>query len=293
MRRLFHGLFLSAAFFLFSSAPLFALDVPKRPNGYVSDYAKILSDSARQRLEQVLKDFEEKTSNQVLVATFPRLEGDALESYSIRLAEAWKPGQKGKDNGVILVIFKEDRKVRIEVGYGLEGVLTDALSRQIIENEIVPRFRAGDYDGGIEQAVAAILSATRGEYQPSPRLRLGSGIPFGQLIGPGFMIVQFLPAAVLWFLCLAGLVGSVAAVVTGSSFLVIPSVGILILGAFSLLLRPIFRQGFSNSSGLSGRGYYSGYGIGGLGGFGGGLGGGGGFSGGGGGFGGGGASGSW
>ncbi len=166
MRQLFRRLFLSFAFLLFCPTFVSALDVPKQPEGYVSDYANLLSDSTRSRLEQSLKDFEEKTGNQVLVATFPGLQGDSLESYSIRLAEAWKPGQKGKDNGVILLIFKEDRKVRIEVGYGLEGVLTDALCKLVIENEIAPRFRAGDYDGGIERAVAAILSATRGEYRP-------------------------------------------------------------------------------------------------------------------------------
>ena len=294
MRRPLRGWCFAAVLFLFGAAPLFALDVPKRAEGYVSDSAKMLSDSARQRLEQLLRDFEEKTSNQVLVATFPRLGGDSLESYSIRLAEAWKPGQKGKDNGVILVVFKEDRKVRIEVGYGLEGALTDALCRLIIENEIVPRFRAGDYDEGIEHAVSAILAATRGEYQASPRLKVGDGRSFIQLMALGLLIVQVLPTVVFGGLFLLGFLGAVAATVTGNSFLLVPSVSILILSVFGFLLRLVFQQGFSNSSGLSGRGYYRGYGMGGFGGFGGGgFGGDGGFSGGGGGFGGGGASGSW
>ncbi len=294
MRRITARLFFAALLLLSGAAPLFALDVPKRPEGYVSDYANLLSDSARSRLEQELKEFEEQTSSQVLVVTFPRLGGDSLESYSIRLAEAWKPGQKGKDNGVILLVFKEDRKVRIEVGYGLEGVLTDALSRVIIENEIVPRFQSGDYDGGIEHAVEAILSATRGEYRPSPRPRGASGQSLGRLIGPALLIGQFLPAVLLWFLCLAGVAGIVFSVSTANSFFMLPSMGLLILSVLSLFLRLFLRNGFFNSSGLSGRGYYRGYGTGGLGGFGGGFGGGGGgFSGGGGGFGGGGSSGSW
>ncbi len=114
MRHLFRGVLASSIFFLASPPILFALDVPKPPEGYVSDDARVLSASARARLEQVLKNFDDQTGNQVLVATFPRLAGEALEPYSIRLAEAWKPGQKGKDNGAILVVFTEDRKVRID-----------------------------------------------------------------------------------------------------------------------------------------------------------------------------------
>lgn len=103
-----------------------------------------------------------------MVATFPGLEGESLEDYSIRLAEAWKPGQKGKDNGVILLIFKEERAVRIEVGYGLEGVLTDAAAKLIIENEIIPSFRQGNFDEGVERGARAILAATQGEYEAPP-----------------------------------------------------------------------------------------------------------------------------
>ncbi|MBI3616393.1 MAG: TPM domain-containing protein [Candidatus Omnitrophica bacterium] len=285
MRHLLQGLFLSLFLSLFSAPSLFALDIPKRPEGYVSDYAKLLSGSARARLEQALRDFEDRTGNQVLVAVFPRLEGNALEDYSIRLAEAWKPGQKGKDNGVILLVFKEDRKVRIEVGYGLEGVLTDALCKGIIENEMVPRFRAGDYDGGIERGVTAILSAAQGEYRSSPSSRQEGWSSFKPALFVGFFISQILPMAVLWVLFLAGVSGVVASVVTGK---LIFSLYALFLGILPLVLRSFFPVVFANSSGLSGRGYYRGTGGGGFGGFGGG-----GFSGGGGGFGGGGASGSW
>jgi len=290
---LFRRLLLSVAFLLFCQTSVSALEVPKQPEGYVSDYAHLLSDSARSRLEQSLKDFEEKTGNQVLVAVLPGLQGDSLESYSIRLAEAWKPGQKGKDNGVILLIFKEDRKVRIEVGYGLEGVLTDALCKLIIENEIAPRFRAGDYDGGIEQAVAAILSATRGEYHPLPHSKRKNGFP-GQILVIGLFVAQFFPTGVLKFLFFTGILGVVAAAVTGKWVMAILGLYASVVSTLIFVMR-IFSSKV-NSSGLSGRGYYRGYGGGGFngGGFGGGFGGGGGgFSGGGGGFGGGGASGSW
>ncbi len=288
MRQLFRCLFLFFAFLLFCPAFVSALDIPKQPEGYVSDYANLLSDSTRSQLEQSLKDFEEKTGNQVLVATFPGLQGDSLESYSIRLAEAWKPGQKRKDNGVILLIFKEDRKGRIEVGYGLEGVLTDALCKLIIENEIAPRFRAGDYDGGIEQAVQAIFSATRGEYRQAKRSSRVHGVfwNFGTLL---LVFISFLPTVVLWFLSIVGILGTASSLFFGWPPLFV-GLGIFVVGLLGFIMQ--FLAARSNSSGLSGRGYYRGYGGSFSGGWGGGFGGGG-FSGGGGGFGGGGSSGSW
>ena len=157
---------LSFCFFL---PILSALEVPKRPDGYVTDRAGLLSSSSRENLEVVLRDFEEKTSNQIVVATFPSLEGNSLEDFSIRLADAWKAGDKKRDNGVIFLIFRNDRKIRIEVGYGLEGVLTDALSGQIIREVVAPYFRAGDYSGGILAGTDAIMKATQGEYKGLPK----------------------------------------------------------------------------------------------------------------------------
>src|SRR4029434_7530579 len=99
------------------------------------------------------------------VAIFPSLEGESLEDFSIRLATAWKVGRKGKDNGVLLLIFKDDRAIRIEAGYGLEGALPDAVSKSIIETKIIPEFRRGDFHAGIFSGVDAIMAATKGEYQ--------------------------------------------------------------------------------------------------------------------------------
>ena len=160
--------FLLAAFLLFLPV-LSALQVPPHADGYVTDRAGLLSPAARENLEVTLRAFDEKTSNQVVVATFPSLEGDSLEDFSMRLAEAWKAGQKRKDNGVIFLIFKNDRKIRIEVGYGLEGVLTDALSGQIISQVVAPYFRKGDYSGGILAGTDAIMKATQGEFKGLPQ----------------------------------------------------------------------------------------------------------------------------
>jgi len=152
---------------LFSST-LIALEVPQQPDGYVTDKAGLLSPSARARLEDILRSFETKTSNQVVVVTFPSLEGQTLEDFSMRLAETWKVGQKGKDNGVIFLIFKNDRKMRIETGYGLEGVLPDVIGGQIMSQVVAPRFRSGDYEGGIIAGVDAIIQATQGEFKGDP-----------------------------------------------------------------------------------------------------------------------------
>ncbi|HNX68103.1 MAG TPA: TPM domain-containing protein [Candidatus Omnitrophota bacterium] len=152
-----------------------ALQIPRSPDGYVTDKAGLLSPAARARLEETLKTFEDQTSNQVVVATFPSLEGASLEDFSIHLAEAWKAGQKGRDNGVIFLIFKNDRKIRIEVGYGLEGVLTDATSGQIIRGVVAPYFRKNDYEGGILAGTNAIMQATQGEFKGVPSKESGAG----------------------------------------------------------------------------------------------------------------------
>ncbi len=154
--------------FLLSSLS-FALEIPSTPTARVNDYAHLLDSSSHFELESKLKTFEEVTSTQLVVVTFPSLDGESLEDFSIRLAEKWKIGQKGKDNGAILLIFKNDHKLRIEVGYGLEGALPDATTKMIIENEIVPHFKNGDFKRGIFAGVDAMISATQGEYKASPQ----------------------------------------------------------------------------------------------------------------------------
>ena len=120
-----------------------ALRIPPPPDHRVNDYAGALAPADRDRLEQALIAREATSRNQVVVAIFRSLEGESLEDYSIRLAKAWRIGQKGLDNGVIFLVFLDDRKMRIEVGYGLEGSLTDAISSSILRDVVAPRFRAG------------------------------------------------------------------------------------------------------------------------------------------------------
>jgi len=148
------------------SITAFALDVPVHPTGRVTDLTGTLSAQEIASLDQKLDTFERETTNQIAVLLIPSLEGDPLEDYSIRLAERWKIGQQGRNNGVILLIVKNDRKLRIEVGYGLEGALPDGLAGAIIRDEITPRFRNGQFYQGVDAGTNAIIAAIRGEYKP-------------------------------------------------------------------------------------------------------------------------------
>ncbi|NDW07243.1 TPM domain-containing protein [Jiella pacifica] len=130
--------------------------------GRVVDEAGLLDPTGEAALADKLAAFEAKSSDQVVVVTVPDLQGNAIEDYGYRLGREWGIGQKGEDNGVILLVSRDDRKVRIEVGYGLEGTLTDALASTIIETDILPAFRSGDYPGGIEKGVDGILAVLSG-----------------------------------------------------------------------------------------------------------------------------------
>lgn len=269
----------------------FALDVPPL-TGRVVDLAHVLPPNTVESLTARLKAHEETTSNQVTVLVLPSLEGEPLESYSHRVATTWRLGQKGTDNGVLLLVAMKERKIRIEVGYGLEGALTDARSAQIIRGEIVPRFRAGDAPGGVAAGVDAILKTIEGTYQSTEKAapeqdtdvigQVVVAVIVGLIVGLGLMSVH-------------RLLGPVAG--TGLSVLLAPwLVPALITGGVTLLLLTLI-----GAAGAGGRGrgrhggddwiWYSsrsgGWGGGSIGS------GGGGFSGGGGGFGGGGASGNW
>ena len=140
-----------------------ALEVPAL-KARVNDYAGLLAPATKNQLEQALLEFEQSQSTQIVVLTVTSLEGESLEDYSMQVAEAWKVGQKDLDNGAILLISKNDRKIRIEVGYGLEGSLTDMLSGRIIREVIVPSFRAGKFDQGVASGVTAMMAAVKGEY---------------------------------------------------------------------------------------------------------------------------------
>ena len=171
-----------------------ALEVPKVA-GYVNDHAGHISSATELKIENFLRGFEASDSTQLVILTINSLEGEFLEEYSLRVAESWKLGQKDKDNGALLLIAKQERKMRIEVGYGLEGKLTDLFAGRIIDNEIKPRFKAGDFEGGIIAGVTSMAEAVRGEYQGTGTTsRKKKRNPLGSLalllfLGPGLMLL--------------------------------------------------------------------------------------------------------
>jgi uncharacterized protein len=175
---------LIAAFFAFLPAKSQAAEViPPKPDRYFNDYAGVVSKSAALRFNEQLAQFERETSDQVVVAIFPKMQSDSdIADYTQRVAQAWGVGQKERRNGVVLFVFVQNRKMFIQVGYGLEGALPDITAFDITEYKMKPRFRNGDYEGGIETGIDSIFKAIRGEYKVSgntvaERNRRGGGAP--------------------------------------------------------------------------------------------------------------------
>lgn len=140
--------------------------IPPKPPGYFNDYAGVVSKEAAHRFNERLAQFERDTSNQVVVAVFPKMQSDSdIADYTQRVAQAWGVGEKDRRNGVVLFVFIQDRKMFIQVGYGLEGALPDITAFDITEYKIKPHFRNGDYEGGIATGIDSILKAIRGEYK--------------------------------------------------------------------------------------------------------------------------------
>lgn len=181
-----------------AAAPAAALEVPFL-SGRVVDEAEILSPEAEQRLTATLEQLEAQTGAQVAVLTVPSLGGEALEEYSLRVAETWKLGGAERDDGVLLLIARDDRQMRFEVGYGLEGAIPDILAGRILDQAVRPRFRDGDFDGGVTDGIDKVAALVRGEQpeavlpEPAPR-----GTPVGSMLMIGFWIflVFVLPALV-------------------------------------------------------------------------------------------------
>lgn len=154
-----------------------AESLPPAPHDYFNDYAQLVPAGTGKILNQLLADFERESSNQIAVAIFPRMESaSSIEDYTVRVAQSWRVGSRLHDNGAVLFIFVQERKVYIQVGYGLEARLTDARCRQIIANEITPRFAAGQYDQGVQFGLYAMLDAVRGEYQGRGNAPASGGI---------------------------------------------------------------------------------------------------------------------
>ncbi|MDY6830304.1 MAG: TPM domain-containing protein [Thermodesulfobacteriota bacterium] len=289
---------------VFCWSTLYALPVPSL-QARVNDYAGMLSSQTEQQLDIMLRNFEATDSTQIVVLTIPSLEGENLEDFSIRVADEWKIGHKGKDNGAILLIAKKDRAIRIEVGYGLEGRLTDLIAGRIIRNIMAPQFRAGNIDKGVLDAVSAMIASVRGEFAAEPAPEKG---PDRVSSGIGMMVF------VLFAMNILGRLHRWVGAAAGG--LLLPLVGSLIFGLGALWLLALIPLGVgagllagflggplvfghSGGSGPGGGTGHGGFWLGGMGGGSGGGFGGGGFGGGfggggfGGGFGGGGASGGW
>src|SRR6185436_12053945 len=142
--------------------------IPAKPQRPVTDRAGVLAAGQPEALSEKIDQFERETSNQILVWIDRKLpEGFTLEDFTVRAGQKWGAGQKQEDNGAILFVFVDERKVRIEVGYGLEGALPDVTAKRIIDEEILPRFRSGDYPGGVEAGVNTMMAAIKGEYRGS------------------------------------------------------------------------------------------------------------------------------
>lgn len=260
---------------------------PGSPAGFVNDYAGVLKVEQKQMLESKLSQFEKDSSNEISVVTIPSLQDDTIENFAVELFKDWGIGKEGKDNGILVLIALQDRKMRIEVGYGLEGALTDAQANWIINDIMKPAFQGNDFYQGIDEAVNKIISATKGEYIPSDKFEFLTKDILDYIVIAVFAFFYVL--RILWDILgmsksywVGGLLGILAGGALGFFFNSI-NLGILfagILGGFGLafdylvsrVIKPNKRRGWGWFSG-------GGRGGGGFGGFGGGGSGGGGSSG--------------
>ena len=273
VRAVFRGLAPVLFLVILSASPATAQTFPPL-TGRVVDTADLIDPATKAALTEKLAAFEEKSSDQVVVATIPSLEGETIEDYGYRLGRAWGIGQKGENNGVVLLVARDDHKVRIEVGYGLEGTLTDALSSVIIQTDILPAFRSGDYAAGISKGVDGILTVLSGnaaELQARAERNKGWS---GDDVATGLFVLVFFG---IWALVIAMFVLSRLARRRGKK--VGPN-RYRWLGMVWTLGNASSGRGFSRGGGSFGGGSFGGGSSGG-------------FSGGGGSFGGGGSSGSW
>ncbi|MGQ9686727.1 MAG: TPM domain-containing protein, partial [Thiobacillaceae bacterium] len=194
---------------LLSWLALAELAIP-RLTARVTDLTATLSEAQRDALEQRLAAFEREKGSQLAVLIVPSTRPESIEQYAIRVAEAWKLGRKGVDDGILLLVAKDDRAVRLEVGYGLEGVIPDAIAKRIIAEVIVPRFRTGDYYGGIDAGVEALIGRIEGEALPLPAKRAQTH--------PGVNLLEnALPLAMMFVFVVGGLLRALLGRLLGAS----------------------------------------------------------------------------
>jgi len=179
-------LFFSVLFLSFLQA-----QIPEKPSGWINDYAGILSSSQKQQLDNELSALQQRSSNQIFVAIFSQLpKNEYIEDLAVKLFDKWRPGLKNKDNGLLLVIALKEHKIKIEVGYGLEDVITDALSGQVIREYMAPYFKKGDYYGGLKAGLGVLIPAAEGKYKIALKKHKKSGR--GSSLSSVFILVIFL-----------------------------------------------------------------------------------------------------
>lgn len=278
--------FILTAILLLLPIPLIAISYPT-PSGYLTDTAQLLSAEERTALETTLTNFKQQTGNEIAIVAIPSLEGEPVEDYAVKLFEQWGIGQKEKDNGLLILVAKEDRAVRIEVGYGLEGAINDAKAGRIIRDIMAPAFQEGKYAAGLQGAIDAITGELKGEpAQVDTAPSAGNKIN-GQFIYVLIIFViylsSFLARSKHWWP--GGVIGGIGGAILGGMLGSI-LIGAAVLGLFGLGLDFLLSKNYQSRAkkGLpttwwrSGGGFGGG-GGGGFGGFGGGMSGGGGASG--------------
>ncbi|XDD45754.1 YgcG family protein [Leptospira sp. WS39.C2] len=251
-----------------ANVSLFDYPVPKLERR-VMDHAGILSPATIDQIESKLKEFEAETSNQIAVYTTPSLQEESIEGVAIEIFDEWKLGQKSKGNGVLLIIAPNERKMRILVGRGLEGALTDIQAKHIVRNEITPSFKSKDMDGGVTAGVNAIMATIRGEYAPSEDDVQTSGrgtaedvIPSGIVGGIFTFISLFIPSIGGVIFTIIGLlvILPLFTFLFGSTFGLIVAI---ILFVIIMFLRRKLGHGLGGGGGSDSGGYYGGWSSGG------------------------------
>ncbi|MCF6276414.1 MAG: TPM domain-containing protein [Candidatus Magasanikbacteria bacterium] len=284
--------FLITATLLFPVA-VFGYANPGTPTGFVNDFADMFSQEQEDVLNQKLTNFEKETSNEIAIVTVPNLGEDTIENFAVELFAEWGIGKKKNDNGVLLLISRDDRKMRIEVGYGLEGALTDLQSHQIIQNFLVPNFKQELYFEGVNSALDVMIGATKGEYEAINKAETAqTGYDYQTIfffvIFVVISITSILSASKSWWA--GGVLGGIGGIVIGFiyGFLFTGIISIAVLIPLGLMFDFFVSKSHSKHKSLGTVPWWIGMGRGGRGGRGGGFGGfGGGMSGGGG------SSGSW
>ncbi|MFZ2152612.1 MAG: TPM domain-containing protein [Microgenomates group bacterium] len=274
-------IWLSFLFFIFSLSQVFAQNIPN-PTSYVNDYANVLSDQFEAQLDQQISDFQKKTSIEIAVVTVASLDGTTVDDYAVKLFEKWGIGQAKKDNGLLFLIAPNEKKVRLEVGYGLEGTITDGRAGNILDTQVLPEFKKNDYEAGVKNGVDVLISYLN---DPSSIPATTSDLPSESTI-TWLMIILFsgLPIYFLSYLSRSREITTGAIVGGLIGYLIYGFIFAIILGIFGLILDLILSRNYKKftSMGLStsfwkSRGGFGG-GGGGFGGFGGGGSGGGGSS---------------